>query len=84
MSNADNKDMPAQPTGPIKTGQAPNELWLDSKGLTKREYAAIHIMAGISANGDLSAESVEQEAKWAVASADAVLKKLDDSSANND
>lgn len=45
-------------------------------GLTKREYAAIKIMAGFASDPD-TAGTVEEVSKYAVKWADALLKELE-------
>lgn len=48
-----------------------------STGLTAREYAAIHIAAGISANPDSAAMKADEVAVEAVNIADAILALLE-------
>lgn len=51
--------------------------WAPQTGLTKREYAAIHIMAGYSANAsDTMVPNTKERAEWAVQEADALLAAL--------
>lgn len=71
-----NSDMPAMPISNDELASS-LELGADgSKGLTKREYAAIKIMAGFASDPD-TAGTVGEISKYAVKWADALLKELD-------
>ena len=48
----------------------------DCNGLTVREYAAIHIMAGIATSHH--SIDAKADADWAIARADALLERLAD------
>jgi hypothetical protein len=68
MSNT--KNQPAFPG----TSEFPN--WQQNTGLTKREYAAIEIMAGLTASERGCAVDAQSRAGLAVFAADALLKAL--------
>lgn len=64
----ENKNQPCVPHDMNKPG---------SLGLTKREYAAIQIMAGFAANPSPdTCISLERHAEWAVKGADALFAEL--------
>lgn len=62
-----NRDMPANPIM-LENGEVWDEEHDHASGLTKREYAAIKIMAGFAGNADVVAEATELKThavKWA-------------------
>jgi len=71
-----NADMPAMPFEEVRTrvaGQANN--WTNHKGMTKREMIAMHMMAHLMP--DQSFSMYDEQAKYAVMAADALLAELE-------
>lgn len=69
-----NADMPAMPLPNADAGLGGPDL-----GLTKREYAAIKIMAGLAADPSLES-TVDETATIAVTWADALFDRLEETS----
>jgi hypothetical protein len=66
------KDEPAFP------GTSEFPTWQQNAGLTKREYAAIMISAGLHSHPSMNEENNKYLARWAVEGADALLKALEE------
>ncbi len=72
-----NSDMPAMPTQYMDLNSDGGELYCDQQGLTKREQAAIKLMAAYRTQHETLGVKPEEVAKWAVEDADALFKELE-------
>lgn len=70
-----NRDVPANPLDLEQAKEMSNGTYYDSNGLTKLEYAAIHILASCCSDMEFNANT--HGIKWAVQCANELFDELE-------